>query len=157
MFCPPTGAKYHFFEDPAPGLSASFCCNIVVSSFVKRLRRVSLSSQNLESWRWKWQHISMLPFPQLHQGLSVSWKLRLSLCSRRWLKTRRSGVRTFKPLGLWQLDVKFGVCLINAKMFFKKAPILSELLISVSKLFHSITDKKKNYFSEKEKYALRIR
>ena len=103
MFCPPTGAKYHFFEDPAHGLLASFCCNIVVS---------------------------------LYRG------------------SGRSGARTFKPLGLWQLDVKFGVCLINAKMFFKKAPILSELLISVSKLFHSITDKKKNYFSVKEKYAL---
>ena len=84
---------------------------MVASIFLKELSRASLSSEKLGQWRRKWQHISTLPFPQVHYGLSKSWRLCLNLRLPRWLKPR-------------QLNVKFGVGLINAKTFLKNVQYL---------------------------------
>ena len=49
------------------------------------------------------------------------------------------------------MNVKFGVCLVNAKNIFDT---LSELIIAVSKLFHSFVDEGKKVFLKKLCLAL---
>ena len=54
-------------------------------------------------------------------AVGAEWVMKtiLNLCLRRWLKPRRSSLRSFKPLVLWELNEKLGVSLINAKTFLK--------------------------------------
>ena len=53
------------------------------------------------------------------------------------------------PIGLWQLKALLGVGRINCKMLFLKRARLSELLILLSRLFHSIIVDGKNEFLKK--------
>ena len=78
-----------------------------------------------------------------------SRKLCLNLWSLRWLKPNLSLVISFIPIGLWQLKVLLGIGRMNCKMLFLKRARLSELLILLSRLFHSITVDGKNKFLKK--------
>ena len=78
-----------------------------------------------------------------------SRKLCLNLWSLRWLKPNLSLVITFIPIGLWQLKVLLGVGCMNCKVLFLKRARLSELLILLPRLFHSITEDGKNEFLKK--------
>ena len=61
----------------------------------------SMLPKLFRSVRKKWiAHSTSLP--QLHIGFSVSWKLCLNLCSRRWLSPSRIRVIYLIPIGLWQ-------------------------------------------------------
>ena len=110
------------------------------------LRRVNLSSEKLGHERRKWKVVST-SFPQLQIGLSVSWKLCLNLCSRRWPIPSRSLVSSFTPIGLWQPKILFAVGLMNLRIFDLKMLSVSELRMWESNLFHSIIPWKKTYFS----------
>ena len=57
--------------------------------------------------------------PHEQNGLKVSWKLCLNLCSRKWLGPKCSLVRYLIPLHLWQLNTLFGDDLINRLYFWK--------------------------------------
>ena len=87
--------------------------------------------------------------PQQQIGFNQSIKLCLNLWSLRWLKPNLSFVISFIPIGLWQLKVLLGVGRMNCKMLFLKRARLSELLILLSRLFHSITEDGKNEFLKK--------
>ena len=76
-------------------------------------------------------------------------KLFLNLWFLRWLKPKLSLVISFILIGLWQLKVLLGVRRMNCKMLFLKRARLSELLILLSRLFHSITEDGKNEFLKK--------
>ena len=78
-----------------------------------------------------------------------SRKLCLNLWSLRWLKPNPSLVISFILIGLWQLKVLLRVGCMNCKMLFLKRARLSELLILLSRLFHSITEDGKNEFLKK--------
>ena len=65
--------------------------------------------------------------PQQQNTFGVSLKLCLNLCSRNWLRPRRSLVRYLVPLQLWQLKTQFGDGLINFNKFFKKTLRLAAL------------------------------
>ena len=58
---------------------------------------------------------------QLHNGLIVSWKLYLILCSLRWLKPSLNLMVNLRPLGLWQLSTEFGHGRMNFRIlvFFR--------------------------------------
>ena len=105
--------------------------------FLILLRSVNLSSEQLGHQRRKWKVVST-SFPQLQSGLSVSWKLCLNLCSRRWLSPSRSLVSSFTPIGLWQPKILFAVGLMNLRIFYLKTLSVSELRMSESNLFHSV-------------------
>ena len=87
--------------------------------------------------------------PQQQIGFNQSIKLCLNLWSLRWLKPNLSFVISFIPIGLWQLKVLLGIGRMNCKMLFLKRARLSELLILLSRLFHSITEDGKNEFLKK--------
>ena len=87
-----------------------------------------------------------MSLPQQQIGFKQSRKLCLNLWSLRWLKPNLSLVISFIPIGLWQLKVLLGVGCMNCKMFFLKRVRLSELLVLLSRLFHSITVEWKNEF-----------
>ena len=53
------------------------------------------------------------------------------------------------PLGMWQLEIEFEDGLINFKILFLKAEKVSEFLIFMSKLFHSMIVDGKKEFLEK--------
>ena len=78
-----------------------------------------------------------------------SRKLCLNLSSLRWLKPNLSLVISFIPIGLWQLKATLWVGSINSGIIFLKRARLSELLILLSRLFHSITVDGKNKFLKK--------
>ena len=82
-------------------------------------------------------------------GFKQSRKLCLNLWSLRSLKPNLSLVISFIPIGLWQLEVLLGVGWMNWKMFFFKRAKLSELLILLSRLFHSISVDRKNELLKK--------
>ena len=82
-------------------------------------------------------------------GFRLSWKLCLNLCSREWLRPRRSFVRYLIPLQLWQLKTLFGDGLINFNKFFLKTLRLAALRRLGSNLFHSITVDGKKEFLKK--------
>ena len=77
--------------------------------------------------------------PHKQNGFRVSWKLCLNLCSRKWLRPRRSLVRYLIPLQLWQLETLFGDGLINFNKFFLKTLRSAALRRLVSNLLHSVT------------------
>ena len=87
--------------------------------------------------------------PQQQIGFNQSRKLCLNLWSLRWLKPNLSLVISFIPIGLWQVKVLLGVGRMNCKMLSLKRARLSELLILLSRLFHSITEDGKNEFLKK--------
>ena len=72
----------------------------VWSMLTKLFRSVRRSLLYKGQWRKKW--IDSTSLPQLHIGFSVSWKLCLNLCSRRWLSPSRIRVIYLIPIGLWQ-------------------------------------------------------
>ena len=108
-------------------------------------RRSVLSFMKLGQWSKKW-HVVSISNPQLQIGLSESRKPCLNLCSRRWLKPRRSLVRYLIPLMLKQLYVLLGEGLRNFKIHFLNMLRLSEFWIDKSRLFHSILQKEKSNF-----------
>ena len=73
----------------------------VWSMLTKLFRSVRRSLLYKGQWRKKWIADST-SLPQLHIGFSVSWKLCLNLCSRRWLSPSRIRVIYLIPIGLWQ-------------------------------------------------------
>ena len=77
-------------------------------------------------------------FPQLQSGLSVSSKMCLILCSRRWISPSRNLLSSFTTIGLWQSKILFAVGLINLGIFDLKMLSVSELWMLESNLFHSI-------------------
>ena len=82
-------------------------------------------------------------------GFRQSRKICLNLWSIRSLKPNLSLVISSIPVGFWQLKVLLGVGRMNCKMLFSKRAILSELLILLSRLFHSITKDGKKEFLKK--------
>ena len=82
-------------------------------------------------------------------GFRQSRKICLNLWSIRSLKPNLSLVISSIPVGFWQLKVLLGVGRMNCKMLFLKRARLSELLILLSRLFHSITEDGKNEFLKK--------
>ena len=86
---------------------------------------------------------------QQYIGLNQSRKLWLNLLFCRWLKPNLSLVINFVPVGLRQLKVLFGVGRTNCQMLFLKRVKLSEFLILLARLFHSITVNGKNEFLKK--------
>ena len=80
-----------------------------------------------------------MPLPLQQIGFMQSRKLCLNLWSLRWPKPNLSLVIRFGPIGLWQLKVLLGAGRMNCKMLFLKSAELSELLILLPRLFHSIT------------------
>ena len=90
-----------------------------------------------------------MSLPQQQIGFKQSRKLCLNVWSLRWLKPNLSLVISFIPIGLRQLKALLGVCRMNCKMLFLKRARLSELLILLSRLFHSITVDRKNEFLKK--------
>ena len=85
-----------------------------------------------------------MSLPQQQVGFKQSRKLCLNLWSLRWLKPSLSLVISFIPTELWQLKVLLGVGHMNCKMLLLKRVRLSERLILLSRLFHSITVDGKN-------------
>ena len=92
---------------------------------------------------------SLMSLPKQQIGFKQSRKLCLNLWSLRWIKPNLSLVINFIPIGLWLLKVLLGVGRMNCKMLFLKRARLSELLILLSRLFHSITVDRKNEFLKK--------
>ena len=90
-----------------------------------------------------------MSLPQQQIGLKQSRKLCLNLWSLRWIKPNLSLVISFIPIRLSQLEVLLRVGRMNCKMLFLKRGRLSELLILLSRLFHSITVDGKNEFLKK--------
>ena len=101
------------------------------------LKKIDLSSEKIGQWRRWWTVVSM-SLPQQQIGFKQSGKLCLNLWFLRWLKPKLSLVISFILIGLWQLKVLLGVGRMNYKMLFLKIARLSELLILLSRLFHSI-------------------
>ena len=91
-----------------------------------------------------------MSLPQKQIGFKQFRKLCLNLWSRRLLKLNLSVVISFIPIGSWQLKVLLGVGRINCKIFFLKRVRLSELLIILSRLFHSIIVDGKNDVLKKD-------
>ena len=79
----------------------SVLSNSVWPMLTKLFRSVRGSLLYKGQWRKKWIADST-SLPQLHIGFSVSWKLCLNLCSRRWLSPSRIRVIYLIPIGLWQ-------------------------------------------------------
>ena len=92
--------------------------NNLWSMLTKLLRSVWRSLLNKGQWRKKWIADST-PLPQLHIGLSVSGKLCLNLCPRRWLRSRIHVIYLI-PIGLWQLKNKLEEGHINFSMLLLK-------------------------------------
>ena len=87
--------------------------------------------------------------PHEQKGFRVSWKLCLNLCSRKWLRPRRSLVMYFVFFQLWQLNTLFRDGLINFNKFFLETLRPAVLRGLGFKLFHSITvDGKKRIFEK---------
>ena len=90
-----------------------------------------------------------MSLPQQQSGFKHSRKFCLNLWSLRWLKPNLRLVISFIPIGLWQLKVLLGVGRMNCKMLFWKRARISELLILLPRLFHSITVHRRNEFLKK--------
>ena len=98
----------------------SVLSNSVWSMFTKLFRSVRRSLLYKEQWRKKWIADST-SLPQLHIGFSVSWKLCLNLCSRRWLSPSRIRVIYLIPIGLWQSKNELEEGRMNFSMLLLKA------------------------------------
>ena len=109
------------------------------------LRKIDLTSEKIGQW-WRNLKVVSMSLPQQQIGFKQSRKLYLNLWSRRWLKPNLSLANNFILVGLWQLKVLFEDACINCKMLFWKKAKLSELLILLSRLFHSITEFLKNVY-----------
>ena len=90
-----------------------------------------------------------MSLPQQEIGLKQYRKWSLNLWSLRFFNFNLSISVIFVPIGLWQLKFLLGVGRMNCKMLFLKTARLSELLILLSRLFHSITEDGKNEFLKK--------
>ena len=97
-----------------------------------------------------------MSWPQQQIGFKQSRKLCLNLWSLRCLKPNLNLVISFIPKGLWQLKVLLGVDCMNCKMLFLKRARLSEVLILLSRLLHSITVDGKNNFLKKLSLTLNL-
>ena len=87
------------------------------STLTKLLRSVRRSLLYKGHWREKWIADS-ISLPQLHIGLSVSWKLCLNLYSRRWLSSSRIPIIYLIPIGLWQSKNESEEDPMNFSMFY---------------------------------------
>ena len=116
----------------------SFRFKILLLIFRMLFMRINLSSEKRGQWRRQWVVIS-ISIPQLKIGFNESWKLCLNLLSRRWLKPNLNLVSNFTPLGLRQLMMLFEDVCMNCNIFLLKIEKLSEFLILLSRLFHSLT------------------
>ena len=126
----------------------SFVSINLQSILFRVLRRVILLSSNKGQWRKKWD-VDSISIPQLQRGLIQFWRLRLNLCSRRWLSPRQSRIVSLIPLWLQQLKKPYGVGLINLRILPSKIPKLSALRTAGSSLFHSMTADGKKVFLKK--------
>ena len=79
----------------------------------------SMLPKLFRSVRKKWIADST-SLPQLHIGFSVSWKLCLNLCSRRWLSPSRIRVIYLIPIGLWQAKRELEEDRMNFSMLLLK-------------------------------------
>ena len=126
----------------------SFRFKILLSMFRMLFMRINLSSEKRGQWRRQWVVVST-SVPQLQIGFNDSWKLCLNSWSQRWLKPNFNLVSNFTPSGLGQLKMLFGDGRMNYNIFFLKIEKLSEFLILLSKLFHSVTMDRKYEFLKK--------
>ena len=111
-------------------------------------RRVILLYEYVGQWCRKWLDVS-ISFPHKQRGLRQSWKLCLNLCSWKWLKPRHNLFISLIPIGLWQLQMLFGLGNMNFKTLLLKKATLSELRMSVSRLFYPfIVDGKKEFLKK---------
>ena len=90
--------------------------NSVWSMLTKLFRNVRRSLLYKGQWRKKWIADST-SLPQLHIGFSVSWKLCLNLCSRRWLSPSRIRVIYLIPIELWQSKNELQEGRMNYRIF----------------------------------------
>ena len=100
--------------------------NSILSRLRIVLRRVRLSlikkgqrRKKMSRWLNTWS--------QLREGFIFSWKLRLNLCSLKWVRRSLSLVISLIPLGLWQSE--FGKGRMKLSIF----SLLTETLFRVSK------------------------
>ena len=93
--------------------------NSVWSMLTKMFRSVRRSLLYKGQWRKKWTADST-SLPQLHIGFSVSWKLCLNLCCRRWLSPSRIRVIYLIPIGLWQWKNELEEGRMNLSMLLLK-------------------------------------
>ena len=117
-------------------------------------RKVVRLSEYRGQWSRKWLVVS-ISWPQEQKGFTVSWKLWLNLCSRRWLSPSLSLVKNVIPSGWWQLKTLFDDGLIKLKIFFLKTEKLSALRVLASKMFHSFIEEGKKVFLKKSWYTLK--
>ena len=86
---------------------------------------------------------------QEQRGFKESWKLCLSLCSRKWLRSRQSLLANLISFELSWLTKLFAVGLIKFKIpFLKTGKLLLMWKLGFS-LFDSITDERRNEFLKK--------
>ena len=97
----------------------SVLSNNLQSIFLIVLKREDQSLLQIGQWSRKCEVDSTSP-RHLHNGFSESWKLCLNLCSRRWLRPRRSLVRNLIPCRLWHSNTLLIEGLINFRMAFLK-------------------------------------
>ena len=87
--------------------------------------------------------------PTTANWIKIILNLCRNLCSRRWLWPDLNLVISLIPLGMWQLEIEFEDGLINFKILFLKAEEVSEFLIFMPKLFHSmILDGEKEFLKK---------
>ena len=115
----------------------SVLSNSVWSMVTKLFRSVRRSLLYKGQWRKKWIADST-SLPQLHIGFSVSWKLCLNLCSRRWLSPSRIRVIYLIPIGLWQSKNELEEGCMNFSMLILQTLQLLHLRRLGSNLFDSI-------------------
>ena len=89
------------------------------SMLTKLFRIVQLSLLYKGQWSKKWIADST-SLSQLHIRLSVSWKLRLNLCSRSWLSPIRIRAIYLILIGLWQSKNKLEEGRMNFSMLLLK-------------------------------------
>ena len=99
----------------------------------------------LEQWIKKCVIVSA-SLPQSHNGFRVSWKQYVNLWSQRWMRIRRTLVRSLIPYGLWILKIILAQGRIRFRRFLLKTGTHSEFLTSQSGLFHSDIVEGKNGF-----------
>ena len=130
-------------------------CSKLWSMLTKLLRSVRCSSLFKGKWRRKNLNGRFNTLPQLHVGLTVSWKLCLNLCSCRWLRPSRIRVIYLIATGFWQSKNELEEGRMNLNMLLLKTLQLSYLLRLGSNLFQSfIAEEKKELL---KKSAIEIR
>ena len=102
---------------------------------------------NNKTWTISFSLASSASREQGHNGFNVFWKLRLNLCSLRWLKPTWRRVNCFKPEKSLVPKVLFAVGRIKSKSALWNTEYEGAWKIEVSSLFDSLTIwcKKKNY------------